>query len=153
MAKFITQHRRGTTAEWKNSAVIPAVGEIIIEECSNGQKKFKIGDGVSRFSDLRYVDEEIEAKIEQLNDDKEINAILLQLPIPKHLNSNRLIELISPLKDVDGFTPLNAGFLAIDALASQSIERVNKTIQITDTGIHPGSGIGNKRKEISFQDL
>lgn len=39
--------------------------------------------------------------------------------------------------------------IAIDALASQSIERVNKTIQMTDTGIHPGSGVGNSRKEIS----
>ncbi len=39
--------------------------------------------------------------------------------------------------------------ITIDALASQSINRVNKTIQMTDTGIHPGSGIGNKRKEIS----
>jgi len=39
--------------------------------------------------------------------------------------------------------------LVIDSLASSSIERVNKTIQMTDTGIHPGSGIGNKRKEIS----
>ena len=39
--------------------------------------------------------------------------------------------------------------IAIDSLASNSIERLNKTIQITDTGIHPGSGVGNKRKEIS----
>lgn len=39
--------------------------------------------------------------------------------------------------------------IVVDALASSSIERVNKTIQITDTGIHPGSGIGNSRKEIS----
>lgn len=39
--------------------------------------------------------------------------------------------------------------LIIDALASSSLERVNKTIQITDTGINPGSGIGNTRKEIS----
>ena len=39
--------------------------------------------------------------------------------------------------------------ITIDSLASQSIDRVNKTIQMTDTGIHPGSGIGNKRKEIS----
>ena len=39
--------------------------------------------------------------------------------------------------------------IIIDSLASKSIERLNKTIQITDTGIHPGSGIGNKRKEIS----
>lgn len=43
--------------------------------------------------------------------------------------------------------------LIIDALASQSIERVNKTIQMTDTGIHPGSGIGNSRKEISSEIL
>ena len=43
--------------------------------------------------------------------------------------------------------------IVIDALASQSIERVNKTIQITDTGIHPGSGIGNSRKEISYETL
>ena len=39
--------------------------------------------------------------------------------------------------------------IVIDSLASSSIDRVNKTIQITDTGIHPGSGVGNSRKEIS----
>ena len=39
--------------------------------------------------------------------------------------------------------------IAIDALASNSISRINRTIQITDSGIHPGSGIGNNRKEIS----
>lgn len=43
--------------------------------------------------------------------------------------------------------------IAIDSLASSSIERLNKTIQITDTGIHPGSGIGNERKEISKDTL
>lgn len=43
--------------------------------------------------------------------------------------------------------------IVIDALASRSLERVNATIQITDTGIHPGSGVGNKRKEISEQTL
>lgn len=39
--------------------------------------------------------------------------------------------------------------IAIDALASLSLERINKTIQLTDTGIHPGQGVGNNRKEIS----
>ncbi|WP_226667333.1 GPR endopeptidase [Metabacillus litoralis] len=39
--------------------------------------------------------------------------------------------------------------IAIDALAARSIERVNTTIQISDTGIHPGSGVGNKRKALS----
>lgn len=43
--------------------------------------------------------------------------------------------------------------IVIDALASRSIERVNSTIQISDTGIHPGSGVGNKRKEISQETL
>ena len=52
---------------------------------------------------------------------------------------------------VDKFKP--DFIVLIDALASQSIERVNKTIQMTDTGIHPGSGIGNSRKEISYETL
>lgn len=43
--------------------------------------------------------------------------------------------------------------IAIDALASRSIGRVNTTIQISDTGIHPGSGVGNKRKELSKDSL
>lgn len=43
--------------------------------------------------------------------------------------------------------------IVIDALASRSIERVNATIQISDTGIHPGSGVGNKRKELSKDTL
>ncbi|WP_033828363.1 GPR endopeptidase [Bacillus andreraoultii] len=43
--------------------------------------------------------------------------------------------------------------IVVDALASRSIERVNATIQISDTGIHPGSGVGNKRKELSEETL
>ena len=43
--------------------------------------------------------------------------------------------------------------IAIDSLASSSIDRINKTIQITDTGIHPGSGVGNNRKELSKKTL
>lgn len=43
--------------------------------------------------------------------------------------------------------------IAIDALASRSIERINETIQLSDSGIHPGSGVGNKRKEISKETL
>ena len=43
--------------------------------------------------------------------------------------------------------------IVIDSLASSSIDRVNKTIQITDTGIHPGSGVENSRKEISFETI
>lgn len=43
--------------------------------------------------------------------------------------------------------------IAVDALASRSIERVNETIQLSDSGIHPGSGVGNDRKELSKDTL
>ncbi|MEN1969344.1 GPR endopeptidase [Lentibacillus sp. N15] len=43
--------------------------------------------------------------------------------------------------------------IAVDALASRSIERINETIQLSDSGIHPGSGVGNKRKELSQDTL
>ena len=43
--------------------------------------------------------------------------------------------------------------IAVDALAASSISRINKSIQLTDSGIHPGSGVGNMRKEISFDTL
>lgn len=43
--------------------------------------------------------------------------------------------------------------IAIDALAARNIERVNTTIQVSDSGIHPGSGVGNKRKELSKETL
>lgn len=58
------------------------------------------------------------------------------------------IETSNLIKDV--VSSLKPDFvIVVDALASSSVERVNKTIQITDSGINPGSGIGNKRKEIS----
>ncbi len=48
-----------------------------------------------------------------LNEDVNINAILVQLPLPKHLNSQKIIEAIEPIKDVDGFTSYNFGRLAL----------------------------------------
>src|SRR4051812_2690106 len=49
----------------------------------------------------------------QLNDDDQVHGILLQLPVPDHLDADPLIALIDPLKDVDGLTPTNAGLLAL----------------------------------------
>ena len=43
--------------------------------------------------------------------------------------------------------------IVIDSLSTSSIERLNKTIQITDTGISPGSGVGNRRKELSISTM
>jgi methylenetetrahydrofolate dehydrogenase (NADP+)/methenyltetrahydrofolate cyclohydrolase len=50
-------------------------------------------------------------KIQSFNDDKEIDGILVQLPLPKHINEQNIINAIAPEKDVDGFHPANAGKL------------------------------------------
>lgn len=53
--------------------------------------------------------DELLTKIEELNGDPAIHGILVQLPLPKHIDETRVIESISPLKDVDGFHPINIG--------------------------------------------
>lgn len=50
--------------------------------------------------------------IQQLNKDETIDGILLQLPLPKHIDDEKILELIDPRKDVDGFHPYNLGRLA-----------------------------------------
>lgn len=54
---------------------------------------------------------ELLAKIEELNNNSEVTAILVQLPLPKHISKENVINTISPMKDVDGFTPYNFGKL------------------------------------------
>ena len=55
--------------------------------------------------------EELAALIESLNADDRVHGILLQLPLPDHLDQDPLIALIDPAKDVDGLTPISAGLL------------------------------------------
>lgn len=54
-------------------------------------------------------EQELLAKIDELNNDEDIHGILVQLPLPGHINETHLIEAISPEKDVDGFHPINIG--------------------------------------------
>jgi methylenetetrahydrofolate dehydrogenase (NADP+) / methenyltetrahydrofolate cyclohydrolase len=56
--------------------------------------------------------EELEALVEGLNADEEVDGILVQMPLPDHLDEDRIVALIDPAKDVDGLTPVNAGLLA-----------------------------------------
>lgn len=56
--------------------------------------------------------EELEKIIKSLNDDRAVHGILVQLPLPSHLNEERVLQLISIEKDVDGFSPINIGRLA-----------------------------------------
>ena len=54
---------------------------------------------------------ELLEKIEELNNDENVTAILVQLPLPEHINKNKVIDRILPQKDVDGLTPYNLGKL------------------------------------------
>ncbi|MFN8463330.1 MAG: bifunctional methylenetetrahydrofolate dehydrogenase/methenyltetrahydrofolate cyclohydrolase FolD [Anaerolineales bacterium] len=56
--------------------------------------------------------EELEQVIKSLNDDKSVHGILVQLPLPSHLDEERVLQLVGIEKDVDGFSPLNIGRLA-----------------------------------------
>lgn len=58
-------------------------------------------------------EEELLNKIDELNNRKDVTGILVQLPLPEHINKNNVVTAISPLKDVDGFTPENVGRLSI----------------------------------------
>lgn len=54
-------------------------------------------------------EDDLKMKVRELNEDDDVNAILIQLPLPKHINTEKCIKEISPIKDVDGFSPENLG--------------------------------------------
>jgi methylenetetrahydrofolate dehydrogenase (NADP+)/methenyltetrahydrofolate cyclohydrolase len=54
-------------------------------------------------------EEELLAKIEELNNDEEIDGFIVQLPLPKHIDTEKVLEAVHPGKDVDGFHPINVG--------------------------------------------
>lgn len=59
--------------------------------------------------------EELEAKIVKLNNDPACTGYIVQLPLPKHIDTNRILELIDPNKDADGLHPTNLGRLVLNA--------------------------------------
>jgi len=60
-------------------------------------------------------EKELLALVHQLNKDKQVHGILVQLPLPPHIHSERILDAISPHKDVDGFHPVNQGNLVVGA--------------------------------------
>ena len=109
-------------AETENLDKKPTIAVIIVGEDPASKiyvnikhkkaKELGINSIVIEF-DENISQEELESKINELNNDDSINAILVQMPLPKHLNTYRIIEKIRPIKDVDGFHPENAGKINI----------------------------------------
>ena len=122
--KAIAQEVR---AEWKVRAdalkvrgIMPGLAVIIVGE--DAASKIYVGNKVKACAELGIHSEHIAlpadtpeaillAKIAELNADPAIHGILVQLPVPKHIDSHKVLEAIRPSKDVDGFHPQNVGAL------------------------------------------
>ncbi|MDC3341451.1 bifunctional methylenetetrahydrofolate dehydrogenase/methenyltetrahydrofolate cyclohydrolase [Candidatus Pelagibacter sp.] len=100
---------------------VPGLTVILIGDMAPSQiyvrNKEKSANEVGLKSEVvRYPDSVEEKtvleKIEELNNDETVSGILVQLPLPKHIDKQKVIETITPSKDVDGFHPMNVGNLS-----------------------------------------
>ena len=86
--------------------------KIYVRNKQRAAEKVGIVSTVIEFSE-NISESELLDKINELNNNNDITGILVQLPLPAHIDKNKIIVAISPKKDVDGFTPENVGKLAI----------------------------------------
>jgi len=121
--KLVAAEMRGGIAEaakelFQRKGVRPGLGVLLVGDDPASQSyvvaKEKACHEVGFFSDNQKLpatisQTELHARIEAMNVDPRIHGILVQLPLPRHLNAEAVLNVISPDKDVDGFTPLNVG--------------------------------------------
>jgi methylenetetrahydrofolate dehydrogenase (NADP+)/methenyltetrahydrofolate cyclohydrolase len=125
-ARFTQQHKR------QPGLAVVLVGEDAASQVyvrSKGKMAAKCGFHsvtIRKSADLSQ--EELLATVDQLNKDDSVDGILVQLPLPAHINADAVLNAIDPAKDVDGFHPVNAG-----RLASGDID--NPLIPCTPAGI------------------
>ena len=99
----------------KLKLVVIRIGDDKASEIYVNQKR-KMCNNVNINFEEMYLDKTIDEEyilnlIDNLNNDSNVTSILVQLPLPNHLNSNNIINRINPKKDVDGLTDLNVGML------------------------------------------
>ncbi|MFT9597886.1 bifunctional methylenetetrahydrofolate dehydrogenase/methenyltetrahydrofolate cyclohydrolase FolD [Mesobacillus sp.] len=104
--------------ELKNQGVTPGLAVILVGDNQASRTYVNSKQKTARELGMHNVlieypvsitEQELLGKIYELNGDEEIHGILVQLPLPDHINEKNLIEAISPEKDVDGFHPINIG--------------------------------------------
>ena len=104
----------------KNNSVIPSLAVVLVGE--NPASKIYVKSKTKKFNELGLKsstisfsndisEEELINKISDLNDDPTYHGILVQLPLPNHINTEKILLSINPKKDVDGFHPYNLGNL------------------------------------------
>ena len=88
-----------------------APSQIYVKNKEKNSKEVGINSEIIRYP-KEVTEQVVLEKIEELNNAKNVSGILVQLPLPEQINKEKIINAISPLKDVDGFHPSNVGNLA-----------------------------------------
>ncbi|MFZ4619302.1 MAG: bifunctional methylenetetrahydrofolate dehydrogenase/methenyltetrahydrofolate cyclohydrolase FolD [Bacteroidota bacterium] len=123
ISQEIKEEIRIATAAFKaEKGFVPGLAFILVGEDpasqayvrSKGRSCEEIGFySVTERVPASTTESELLSMIDRFNRDEKIHGILIQLPLPKHINEQRVIEAISPAKDVDGFHPANVGKMMI----------------------------------------
>ena len=109
-------------AELKEKGINPGLAVIIVGDDPASRvyvnNKKKACEQIGVYSEeyalpAETTEQELLDLIEKLNNDKKINGILVQLPVPKHINEETIINAIDPKKDVDAFHPVNVGKIMV----------------------------------------
>ncbi|TYR76315.1 bifunctional methylenetetrahydrofolate dehydrogenase/methenyltetrahydrofolate cyclohydrolase FolD [Rossellomorea vietnamensis] len=124
--KKIANHYRNSIAEevkqLRKDGMAPGLAVILVGEDSASQTYVRMKRKTCQEMGIHSIlieygnevgENELLEKIQQLNDDKAIHGILVQLPLPEGIQTEKVIEQISPDKDVDGFHPVNIGRMMI----------------------------------------
>ena len=85
--------------------------QIYVKNKEKNSKEVGMNSDVIKYSD-DVTEKEILEKIKELNNDQNVSGILVQLPLPKQIDKEKIINAIHPSKDVDGFNPVNVGNLS-----------------------------------------
>ena len=85
--------------------------QIYVKNKEKNSKEVGINSEVIRYP-KEVTEQEVLEKIDELNNAQHVSGILVQLPLPKQINKEKIINTITPSKDVDGFHPINVGNLA-----------------------------------------
>lgn len=127
--------------------VVPGLAVVLVGEDPASavyvRMKEKACEEVGIFSDEHKLpattsEEALLSLINQLNNDPRIHGILVQLPLPGHISTERVLETISPAKDADGFHPYNVGRLAIGKPTFRPCTPYGVMVLIEETGIDLG---------------
>src|SRR6201996_2289845 len=120
MAAEIKAEVAGEVAAAKAAGYTPGLAVVLVGEVPASQiyvrSKVKTCGELGIYSEMHtppesVTTEELLKLVAELNAREEIDGILIQLPLPAHVDTNRLLEAVDPAKDVDGFHPINAGRL------------------------------------------